>query len=79
MAQNKIKLLHFYIYSSYRKPGWLRFHTGEPELLLKGYLKVAVQNIKPKILIIEYMLEQIMVNFNLTFLPLSSGRRYLCP
>ena len=31
-------------------------HTGEPELLLKGYLNT-VQNIKPKILVIENMLE----------------------
>ena len=34
----------------------MRFHTGEPELLLKGYLKVTVQNIKLTILNIEYVL-----------------------
>ena len=38
-----------------------------------------VQDMQRKIVIIEYMLGQIMVNFHLTFLPLSSGSRYLCP
>ena len=38
-----------------------------------------VQDMLPKIIIIEDMLEQIMVNSHLNFSPLSSGRRYLCP
>ena len=37
------------------------------------------QDMQPKIVIIEYMLGQIMVNFHLNFLPLGSGSRYLCP
>ena len=37
------------------------------------------QDMQRKIVIIEYMLGQIMVNFLLNFLPLSSGSRYLCP
>ena len=36
-----------------------------------------VQDMQPKIVIIEYMLGQIMVNFHLNFLPLGSGSRYL--
>ena len=32
-----------------------------------------VQDMEPKIIILEYMLEQIIVNFHLNFLPLSSG------
>ena len=31
-----------------------------------------VQDMQPKIIIIEYMLEEIMVNFHLNFLPLST-------
>ena len=38
-----------------------------------------VQDMQPKIIIREYMLELIIVNFHLIFLPLSSGSRYLCP
>ena len=34
---------------------------------------------QPNIIIIEYKLEQILVNFHLNFLPLSSGSRYLSP
>ena len=32
---------------------------------------------QPNIIIMEYMLEQIMENFHLIFLPLNSGSRYL--
>ena len=37
------------------------------------------QDMQYKIIIIEYMLEQLTVNFHLNFSPLSSGSRYLCP
>ena len=39
----------------------------------------SVQDMQRMIVIIEYMLGQIIVNFHLNFLPLSSGSRYLCP
>ena len=36
-----------------------------------------IQDMQPNIIIMEYILEQIMKNFHLIFLPLNSGSRYL--
>ena len=60
MAENKIQRLHWksFIQVIANLDGW-----GSIQANRNFFLKVTVQNNTPKILIIEYMLEKIMVIF----------------
>ena len=60
MAENKIQRLHWksFIQVIANMDGW-----GPIQANWNFFLKVTVRNNKPKILIIEYMLEQIMLTF----------------